>query len=290
MSKFSPARIVGFFLNLLARVAPDKAGRLAFYMFGFPRRKKIKPQEAGFLATADLHYELINGKKIAVYHWGFRGPVVLLAHGWESHAGRWRKIAPPLVQAGYQVVAVDAPAHGRSSGRHFTMLRYAEVLRTLTQRYGPFDTVIGHSVGGAACIWTMGTLSPSLLPKRAVILASFSSMAYVMDNARRSTGASDTMMAAMDAHVERATGAPIAQYSLTRVVEKLQGVEALLVHDRHDRVTTFDQSEALHNAWRGSHLLATEGFGHGLTAPAVVDSVLEFIDHEIYEKENSAAR
>ena len=274
---FSAARFIGMLLNVIAKIAPGLAGRISFFLLGMPRRKKQKREEQAFLATADLHFEYINGKKIAVYHWGFRGPVVLLAHGWESHAGRWRKIAPSLVQAGFQVVALDAPAHGRSAGRRFTMVRYADVLRALFQRLGPVHAVVAHSVGGAAGIWAMGTVSPALRPQKAVILASFSHLQTIMDGAGHKVGASDALMEAMDAEIERITGARIAHYSLMRQAEKLGDVEALLIHDRHDRVTAVQESEKLHQAWPGARALFTEGFGHGLTAPTVSETVLDFV-------------
>lgn len=277
----SPARIVGALLNQLAIVAPGLAGQLAFTLLGMPRRKQPKLAEQAFLATADLHYETINGRSCAVYHWGFRGPVVLLAHGWESQAGRWRKIAPALVQAGYQVLAVDAPAHGRSGGRRFTMIRYAEVLRGLLQRFGPVDTVIGHSVGGAASIWAMGTSSPAFRPRKAVILASFSALQTIMDDAQRKTGASPRLMQVIDNFIEHMTGHRIAHYSLVRMAEKLGAVETLLLHDRQDRVTAFRESQLLHAAWPGARLLLTEGFGHGLTAPEVIETVLDFVQAEV---------
>lgn len=276
-SVLSPARLLGSVLNILARFAPRLAGSIAFTVLGLPRRKTPKLVEQAFLAAADLHYETIDGQRYAVYHWGFRGPIVLLAHGWESHAGRWRKIAPALVQAGYQVLAVDAPAHGRSSGRRFTMIRYADVLRTLMQRFAPVEIVIGHSVGAAASIWAMGTLSPALRPRKAAILASFSRLQTIMDDAQRKTGASAQLMEALDAHVVRLTGKPIAHYSLANMARQLGAVETLLVHDRQDRVTSVHESEILHQAWPGAQLLATEGFGHGLTAPDVIETVLDFV-------------
>ncbi|MCK6691392.1 MAG: alpha/beta hydrolase [Thermoanaerobaculia bacterium] len=274
---FSAARLIGMLLNTLASISPGLAGRISFLLLGMPQRKKQKQEEQAFLATADLHFETINGDKVAVYHWGFRGPVVLLAHGWESHAGRWRKIAPPLVQAGFQVVAVDAPAHGRSSGRRFTMVRYADILRALLQRFGPIHALVAHSVGGAAGIWAMGTVSPALRPQKAVILASFSHLQTIMDGARQKVGASDALMAAMDAEIERVTGARIAHYSLMRQAEKLGDVDALLIHDRKDRVTAVQESEKLHRSWPGARALFTEGYGHGLTAPAVTETVLDFV-------------
>jgi pimeloyl-ACP methyl ester carboxylesterase len=276
MKKNAFARLTGTLLNAFARLAPKTTAQVSFFLFGLPKRRKFKKQENDFLAKADLRYEYIGGRRIAVYRWGNNGPLALLAHGWESNAGRWRKIATGLLRAGYQVVAVDAPAHGCSSGRHFTMIRYADVLRTVLQQYGPVEVLIGHSVGGASCIWAMGTLEPAQRPQRAIILASFATLQYIMDNARRLIGASDTLMAAMDDLILARFGRRIAQYDLAEVAKGLVGVDALLVHDRNDRVTHFRESEKLHAAWSRSQFWATEGYGHGLTAPPVVETVLEF--------------
>jgi len=276
MKKNTFARFVGALLNGMARVAPGPAGRLTFFLFGLPKRRKLKHKEAEFLAKADLQYEQIGNNRIAVYHWGNSGPVALLAHGWESNAGRWRKVAMGLLKAGFQVMAVDAPAHGRSSGRHFTMIRYAEVLRTILWEHGAVDVLIGHSVGGAACVWAMGQADPPLRPKRAVILASFASIQYIMDNGRQLIGGSEGLLKAIDDHIEHISGKRIAEYDLTVAAQKLADVQALLIHDRGDRVTHFAESEKLHAAWPGARFWATEGFGHGLTAPEVVDAVLAF--------------
>jgi pimeloyl-ACP methyl ester carboxylesterase len=273
----TPARLVGSILNTLTRISPGMAGRIAFTLFCTPRKKQVKPAELAFLATADLYYEEVNGQHFAVYHWGFRGPVVLLAHGWESHAGRWRKIAPLLVQAGYQVMAVDAPAHGRSDGKRFTMIHYAEVLRTLLHRFGPIDSIIAHSVGGAAGIWAMGTAGPAARPQKAVILAPFSELKTVLEGARRTIGAGQPLMNAIDAYILKKTGAPTSHYSLTKMAEKMTGVETLIVHDRQDQVTAYSESVKIHEAWPYSKLWSTDGFGHGLTAPEVIDGILQFV-------------
>jgi pimeloyl-ACP methyl ester carboxylesterase len=267
----------GVTLNLMSVPAPKTAGKIAMDLFCRPRKRPFKHSEAAFLATADLHFETIGEHRLAVYHWGFRGPIVLMAHGWESHAGRWRKIAPLLVQAGYQVIAVDAPAHGRSSGNLFTMVHYAEVLRTFLQRLGPVDTLIGHSVGGAASIWAMATAAPAWRPRKAVIMASFSEVQTIMDAARTEVGAKDRLMQVMDAEFVRRIGAPVSHFSIAKAASQLATVDALLIHDRHDRVTRYTESERLHAHWPGARLISTEGFGHGLTAPAVTEMVVDFV-------------
>ncbi len=271
------AQLMGAVLNAGVRVAPQTTAQAAFYLFGFPRPRKVKPKERTFLEEAHLEYLPVGTMRIATYHWGRVGaPVALLVHGWESHAGRWRKIGPGLLAAGYRVVALDAPAHGRSSGWHFNMIRYADVLRVLLEREGPVTLMIGHSVGGASSIWAMGTVGPHLRPRRAVIMASFASLSHVMDNSRQWIGAEPALLDALDDFIERLSGRRIAQYDLTKIVPNLTDVEALLIHDRHDPVTHFHQSEKLCAAWPRARLVATEGLGHGLTAPEAVEIILNF--------------
>jgi pimeloyl-ACP methyl ester carboxylesterase len=275
-------RLIGAGLNGLAAISPYLAGHIAFDLFGKPRPRKPKPEELQFLATADLHYEMINGRKVALYHWGFRGPVVLLVHGWESHAGRWRKLASPLVQAGFQVLAPDAPAHGRTDGRRFTMVHYAGILQSLMKRFGPMHAVVAHSVGGAASIWAMGNMEPSLRPQKAVILAAFSELELVINNARQLFGASPKLSQAFDRYVENRFGHPPSYFSPAKASTQLGDVAGLLIHDRNDKVTPFDESLALERHWPGVQLIATEGLGHGLTAPAVWEMILDFVTTESY--------
>ncbi len=270
-------QLVGAVLNAGVRIAPQTTAQAAFYLFGLPRPRKVKEKERAFLEKAQWEYLPIGTQRIAVYHWGDpAAPAALLAHGWESRAGRWRKIGPGLLEAGYRVVALDAPAHGRSSGWHFNMIRYADVLRVLLEREGPVELMIGHSVGGASSIWAMNTVAPEYRPRRAVIMASFASLSHVMENGRQLVGAEPALLAALDDFIERLSGRRIAQYDLTEAVRHLGNVEALLLHDRHDPVTSFSESERLRAAWPGARLVATEGFGHGLTAPQAVEIVLDF--------------
>jgi pimeloyl-ACP methyl ester carboxylesterase len=274
--------LIGAGLNGLAEVSPFLAGQIAFDLFGKPRPRTPKPEEVQFLATADFQYEMINGRKVALYHWGFRGPVILLAHGWESHAGRWRKLASPLVQAGYQVLALDAPAHGRSDGRRFTMLHYAAVLQALFKRFGPIHAVVSHSVGGAASIWAMANTEAAFRPQKAVILAAFSELEIILHNARQMIGAGPKLSQAFDKYVEDRFGHPPSFYSLARASSELGAVKGLLIHDRADKVTPFEESLALERNWPGAQLIATNGYGHGLTAPEVWEMILDFVTTESY--------
>src|SRR5687768_7082663 len=95
----------------MGRVAPELAAGWAEALFCRPPRHEPRARDRQFLSTGK-RYTLVKGQQeIAAWEWG-SGPLVLLVHGWGSRAGRFSTLGPALVDAGFRVVAHDAPAHG----------------------------------------------------------------------------------------------------------------------------------------------------------------------------------
>ena len=277
MKKISIAHTIAQSVNLLAKISPKLAGRIAFTLFCMPRKKKPKNVEHHFLATADLTYETVNGRQYGVWHWGFKGPTALLVHGWESHSGRWRKMVPILLKAGYQVIAVDAPAHGRSDGSRFTMVEYAAIIRYLLHKNAPVDLIIGHSVGATSVVWALANAGDGFRPKKAVLLAPFTSLRYTMERSTKALSISKTVMDSSFKYIEDFAKMPFDEIDVTRRAHLLSGIETLIIHDRDDKVTEYTESVLLHKSWPGSNLWITEGFGHGLTAPEVYTAIEDYV-------------
>ena len=82
--------------------------------------------------------------RLAATAWG-EGPIVLLAHGWESRRTHWSAFVGPLVEAGFRPLAVDAPAHGDSPGQTANVLEYGLALVQVGRQVGPVAGVVGHS-------------------------------------------------------------------------------------------------------------------------------------------------
>ena len=82
--------------------------------------------------------------------------VVLVAHGYGEHVGRYERLADRLVADGAVVHAVDHAGHGRSAGERVHIADFEDVvtdLRTLDetarrQHPGLPVALIGHSMGG----------------------------------------------------------------------------------------------------------------------------------------------
>lgn len=99
------------------------------------------------------------GAKLHITHWlpeGRPKAVVLLAHGYAEHAGRYTHVAKRLTDAGYAVYAIDHWGHGKSDGAPGFVPRFtaftdglAELLTLVEVNHG--DTprlLLGHSMGG----------------------------------------------------------------------------------------------------------------------------------------------
>jgi pimeloyl-ACP methyl ester carboxylesterase len=73
---------------------------------------------------------------------------VLLVHGLSSDAGSWWRVAAALEADGWHVTAPQLLGHGgRPAAPEYSLDAYAADLPT-----GPWDAVIGHSLGGAAAV------------------------------------------------------------------------------------------------------------------------------------------
>ena len=96
--------------RFLEKINPRLAGRLALYLFLHPPRYKRPERELKCYQKAKRSYLDIEGNKVAVYEWG-EGPVVWVMHGWAGRATQMSSFITALLNAGYKVIGLDAPAH-----------------------------------------------------------------------------------------------------------------------------------------------------------------------------------
>jgi len=126
--------------------------------FTQPRRHPATQDEEMALANAKREDFVWRGEKLTVWRWG-DGTQVLLLHGWESRGSHMAGFVPNILRAGFGVVALDAPAHGDSSGEYTNILDYGRAVVALAQHIGlgslasPLAGVIAHSAGSAAALY-----------------------------------------------------------------------------------------------------------------------------------------
>jgi pimeloyl-ACP methyl ester carboxylesterase len=248
---------------------------MAIKLFSRPRKIKIKELEKDFLMTAfieDVDYEHLN---IMTYRWLGKKETVLLAHGWESNSFRWKPLIERLKKLDYNVVALDAPAHGRSSGKLFNAVLYSECINVVAKKFNA-NIIIGHSVGGMATAFCKSKYElPSV--NKLILLGAPSNFVGVFSRYTTMMGYNKRVSIAMDELVlERFKEKP-EHFSAARFLEN-ENTEGLLIHDKKDRIIPYSDAEDFKNYYEKATLIATEGFGHGLQNEEVNNHIIDFVN------------
>jgi predicted alpha/beta hydrolase family esterase len=273
-------RRAGKFINALALVAPRQAGRLAFRIFCSPRRQPLREQDRSFLGTAHQSVLPVEGHQIRVYTWhsshqSEKKRVVLFLHGWESNSGRWRKYIKPICNAGFTVMALDAPAHGNSSGKQVNLPLYSRVIKAFMEHFGTPEALVGHSLGGAAVVMSMGAFGAPRV-RKAVVLSGFAETSRVMQDFSRFLGLKPLVSEQINKEIEKRSGMRVEQYSVVEKAALLQDVQGLVLHDHDDDVAPVEEGKLIADAWN-AQFIKTRGFGHRMQDKSVITHVLAFL-------------
>ena len=213
--------------------------------------------------------------------WG-DGPPVYLMHGWGGYRGQLSAFVAPLTEAGFRVVALDAPGHGESGPGMFgrgraLMPDFINALRAAITRYGAPHGVVAHSLGAsAAAIATLDGLRTS----RLVLIAPVSNVMSGIDIFSRAAGVGPRVRARMPRRIERITRMSAGHFDIAlRAAEDDELPPALVIHDAGDKRVPFDNGALVAAAWPDARLEPTEGLGHLriLRDPAVLGSVAAFL-------------
>ena len=239
---------------------PELAGAWAERLFLTPPRPRDAAATALDLIDARSSVVQHKGRAIVTWRWGSRdAPAVLLAHGWGGNAAQMRPFVFPLLGAGYRVIAYDQPAHGVSEGRLTGLPDFADVMAEVAWHHGEVQSVIAHSIGGAAAALAIarGLRVDSVVaiaPPADLVGHSrrFARWHWIPEPARR----------AMQTAIEERYGVRWEELELSRLAPRL-GARTLVIHDRDDRVVPWTQGASFARQWPGARLHSTDGLGHG---------------------------
>lgn len=196
-------------------------------------------------------------------------PTAYLVHGW---GGWWQQLGahvPPLLEAGYRVVAYDAPSHGGSGpgaygARSTNLLEMAEALTAVIRQQGPADLVVAHSVGAVVSLWSGAHHEPA---GDYAFLAPASTVLSMVEFFENSLGLGPRSRDLLIERVERRVGESIEVFEVLRLAERVldrAGWEPrlLTVHDPMDPETPVSGSLDLSEAWPRAELSLVQHLGH----------------------------
>jgi pimeloyl-ACP methyl ester carboxylesterase len=281
--RFAPPRGAGRVrkaVGLWCRFAPGLAARWAYAQLTRPPRPALSEQHLNLRKRARLQRLPAGGDMLAVYEWG-HGPTVLMVHGWGSHATHMSRMIAPLVDAGFRVVAFDAPAHGQSSGRSTDLVRFANAVAVVARHAGPLHCVIGHSFGAAMALYAArdwGVASGKM-----VLISSFNHCNWFLQMFAQQIGLSADVLERMRQMLVRRYGGRLNWRRMSVLdMARQAAFPMLFVHDEHDAEIPFDHSLAMVAALKDARFEVTRGLGHHRVVrnAGVIKRVVAFVSHK----------
>ncbi|MDX2134385.1 MAG: alpha/beta fold hydrolase [Saprospiraceae bacterium] len=266
---------LGRYYNALYRVAPEKAAEKAFALFCTPRGGAIKEKDRPFLERArQSEVKTRSGIRINTYVWpGKSEETVLLLHGWQSNAGRWRRLGPYLEQQGFAVAAIDAPAHGQSGGRIFNAYLYAEAVEAFMKRHS-VRYLVGHSVGGMTVSYLVTHFDAPAVQK-IVLLGAPSDLTDITNHFNKILRLNENTQEGVRRYFEKRFGNPVSYFSVADFCRRIE-LPTLVVHDRYDPMAKLQDALRYETALKHGKLLITEHLGHELQDEQVYREIAAF--------------
>jgi pimeloyl-ACP methyl ester carboxylesterase len=248
------------FYRMATWLSPRLAARLALLLFITPSRSAPTPAQRAVLRRAERIRMRYGFHWLQVYRWGGSGPTVLLAHGWSSRAARLAPFVEPFVQAGFQVIAFDAPGHGASSGIHSDVMLYRQALRLVLERLAPIHAIVGHSLGARAAMVLLAS-SPCRDVRALALVAMPPDVRYMFEEFQLALDLRADVRALLVQQFERLFGAPPEEHCAERHASCVSA-PVLVLHDCDDDVAPVTHAEAVARQLRHATLVLTRRLNH----------------------------
>ncbi len=266
---------IGNALNATSIISSKYATKKALKLFASPRKGRYSDEQKQIIISAYFEELSYDNMDIATYRWVGKGKTILLAHGWESNASRWDYILSNLKAQDYNIIALDAPAHGRSGGKQFNAVLYSEFINVVAQKFQP-EVLIGHSVGGMASVFSMHNHQlPSV--KKLVLLGAPAHFTGVFSRYKTMMGYNNKISNGLDKIVLERFGKSVDYFSAATFTESIEA-QGLIIHDKKDKIIPYEDAQLFASRYKNSELISTKGFGHGLKDESLTPRIIEFIN------------
>lgn len=275
VTHFVATKSIGIYINLLSYINPKKSFELAYQLFSQPRKGRITEQRfPKTLQKADQETHVYGEHRFQSYTWKGNDDIILLVHGWESNASRWKKFLPYLKSTGKTIIAIDAPAHGLTSGKEFNVPVYAELINELVQKYNP-KIAIGHSIGGNAIAYFQAHYKHNL--EKIILLGAPSDFMVILNNYIKMLSLNKRTHKAFTEYVKARFEKSIDYFSAAKFLEN-NTIPGIIAHDTNDAVVLFEEGKKIANSWKSASFIETNGLGHSMHNDDLYTTITEFIN------------
>ena len=251
-------KVLQFLFRHLGPLVPQLMGRFGLWLWRRTRRFPVTASEQRLRDKARRQPVDTPFGRVMVYHWG-AGPAVLLVHGWNGRVTQMGAFVSPLVRAGYRVVAMDAPGHGDSSGRHSSVLAVAGALLAVAKEQGPYHAAVTHSFG---CAGLLHAISNGLKVGRVACISPPNRFEWLIAAYAQALEMPPAVQVAMMRQLEACYGADFWERVAPDSLARRLRIPGLIIHDRDDSQVPWRQGRNIARAWRGAEFVLTHGQGH----------------------------
>ena len=275
MKKVLP-KLIGGYLNTMSYVAPSRVGEIGFNIFCTPIAPPVKPHHKSYLETSSLFNFVSDGITLQGYRWGNGEKKIVFFHGWQSHSYRWKKYIQAFSLEEYSIYAFDAPAHGLSGGKYANIPIYSRAIANFFERIGQVESVVTHSMASIATMHAIYN-GASIHLDKLVLMGSPGEANDFISFYQKLTGMNDNTFNYIINYFEKTLGQTPDYFSAPRFASALN-IPGLIIHDEGDLEAPYYHATRIHKAWPQSRLITTQGYGHNLRVPEVVEMVKGFVE------------
>lgn len=266
--KFSQHLALGYIrakFKLLAAISKKKAAEKAFELFCTPQRRNLK-QPPKIFEQAEKVQQKVEGITVKGWHWHPETAAIpqrkaLIIHGFESSAINFDRYVRPLLRKGYEVLAVDAPAHGRSGGSKINAPLYKKTIQAINKQFGPIQSFMAHSFGGLAVCLALEEISHTP-DYRLVLIAPATETTTAIETFLSFLKLDPAIRPEFDKVIIKKGGVSPAWYSIRRAMKHIKA-KVLWIHDEDDDTTPLsDALKVKDENHTNIQFVITKGLGH----------------------------
>ncbi len=224
-----------------------------------PRSYRLSNEENTFLRAAESFRINVNDQNIVCWKWG-SGPAIVFVHGWNGRGIQFQNFIRAALVRGYSAITFDGPGHGDSDGKSSSYFEMTDALRAVLRHYSEnaIIAVIGHSFGAAAIINALhkeGARIPS------VLLAPALDIKEMLDTVFALHGVPLHIFNHLIKTYEQRFGYDLNLDNPKNLLQEYS-LQAMIIHDKQDSVTPFEDSKKVTEKFPLIRLFATNGLGH----------------------------
>jgi pimeloyl-ACP methyl ester carboxylesterase len=251
----------------------------AYYIFFKTIKHKTPPREKKVIDRAVITKETFAGKEVHIYKWGEGEKKVFMHHGWSGRASQFYQFVEHYVNLGYQVIAIDGPAHGRSAGDRSNVFEFSNVLNELSKHFNGFDLCIAHSFGGYVSLITEKRYQPAI--ESYVFIGVPVELDFIIGEFWKIAKLRKDAIGPFRKKLNNEFNIEEDYFSIDNIVKDFKK-KLIIVHDLNDKEVHFSQAEKLHKHVTHSELIKTESLGHKriLQNSDLIDKISKYFSPE----------